>query len=192
MKKTFEFKLKNGSTCRLEAKYECVMKREEIYYCLFSEPKPTTAGRCDMAAYIDGKKVDSCQDPAFWRLIDVKGMDGVKAIWGLPVGFSDPKIAKKYEKFVADLMEEGTSEEAKAYKKAEKAKEEKEELEGAREIIRRAEAQKTIPTEEEKRKYIKEYKNAMNEGSEGYIPNIISITQYNRAKEFVKNTSRSK
>lgn len=188
MKGTFEFKLRNGSICTIEAKYECVMENEVFDADgdkIIGKPKPTEAGRCDMVAYIDGKKIDSCWNTAFWRLIDVKENPGVKKIWGLKVGFANPTDAERYEKWIEEIIEGGKSDEVKAYEKAEKEKEIKEKVESAKKTIEKAERQKNIPTKEEAKRRMKQYNDVMNEGGEGYVPYIISVEEYEYAKEIV-------
>lgn len=188
MKGTFEFKLKNGSNCTIEATYECVMENEVFGadgYKIIGQPKPTEAGRCNMVAYIDGKEVDSCWDTAFWGLIDVKDNPGVKKIWGLKVGIANPEDAERYEKWIAEIMDGGKSDEVKAYEKEQKEKENKEKVENAKNTIQKAEAQKDIPTREEAKRRMKQYNDVMNEGGEGYVPYIISVEEYEYAKEIV-------
>lgn len=189
MKGTFEFKLRNGSTCTIEATYECVMENEVLDadgYKIVGQPKPTEAGRCDMVAYVDGKKIDSCWNTSFWGLIDVRENPGVKKIWGLKVGFANPEDAERYEKWIAEIIDGGKSDEVKAYEKAEKEKEIKEKVESAKKTIAKAENQKDIPTREEAKRRMKQYNDVMNEGGEGYVPYIISAEEYEYAKEIVE------
>lgn len=189
MKGTFEFKLRNGNTCTIEATYECVMENEVLDadgYKIVGQTKPTEAGRCDMVAYVDGKKIDSCWNTSFWRLIDIKEIPGAKKIWGLKVGFANPEDAERYEKWIAEIIDGGKSDEVKAYEKAEKEKEIKEKVESAEKTIAKAESQKDIPTKEEAKRRMKQYNDVMNEGGEGYVPYIISVEEYEYAKEIVE------
>lgn len=189
MKGTFEFKLRNGNTCTIEATYECVMENEVLDadgYKIVGQAKPTEAGRCDMVAYVDGKKIDSCWNTSFWKLIDIKEIPGAKKIWGLNVGFVNPEDAKRYEKWIAEIIEGGKSDEVKAYENAKKEKEIKEKVESAKKTITKAESQKDIPTKEEAKRRMKQYNDVMNEGGEGYVPYIISIEEYEYAKEIVE------
>lgn len=193
MKGTFEFKLKNGSICTIEAKYECVMEDEVIYadgHKIVGRPRPTEAGRCDMVAYVDGKKIDSCWNTAFWGLIDVKENPGVKKIWGLKVGFASPEDAERYEKWIAEIIDCGKSDKVKDYEKAEKEKAVKEKIESAKKTIAKAESQKDIPTKEEAKKRMKQYNDTMNEGGEGYVPYIVSIEEYKAALKIVQEEEK--
>lgn len=187
MKGTFEYKLSDGRTCKLEVKYECVMEHETIYSdgipVTMRDATPTEAGRCDLVAYIDGKKFDSCWNSAFWRLIDVD--NGAKKIWGLKVGFTKPEDADRYEKWLADIMDKGTSDEVKAYRKAQEEKEIKAELDTAKKIIKKAENQPDLPSWDEARRRERQYNDIINEGGEGYVPHVYSREEYENAKKVI-------
>lgn len=62
------------------------------------------------------------------------------------------------------------------------AKEDRERIEAAEAVIAKAEAQRDIPTAEEAARRIRQYNNIYNEGGEGYVPQIITVEQYERAK----------
>lgn len=188
MKGTFEFKLSNGSICTIEANYECVMERETLYadgWNIPGEEKPMDSIDNSLIAYIDGKKIDSSRDKSFWGLIDVRDNPGVKKIWGIKVGIVNPDDAERYEKWIAEIIDGGKSDEVKAYEKEQKEKENKEKVESAKKTIHKAEAQKDIPTNEEAKRRMKRYNDVMNEGGEGYVPYIISVEEYEYAKEVV-------
>lgn len=187
MKGTFEYTLRNGSTCRIEADYECVMKNEILDadgWKIQGQEKPTDIGRSSLIAYIDGKKVDSCQDRSFWRLIDAK--EGVKKIWGLNIGFARIEDAKRYEEWIGGIIEGGKTEKVKAYEKAEKEKEMKERIESAKSTIAEAERQKDIPCRQEAKKRMKQYNDFFNEGGGGYVPYIICREEYEEALKIVR------
>lgn len=190
MKGTFEFKLRNGSTCTIEAEYECVMKNEVIDadgIKITGKPKPTVVGRCDLVAYIDGKNFDRCWNPAAWHLIVIKDKEnpGAKKISGLKVGFANPEDAERYEKWITEIIEDGKSDEVKEYEKALKDKEIAEKVESARRIIKKAESQKDIPSAKEAMRRMKQYNDIANEGGEGYVPHIVSMEEYEGAKEII-------
>lgn len=191
MRGTFEFKLKSGKVCTIEATYECVMETE-IFDAdgqkIAGQAKPSTAGRCSMTAYIDGKEIDSCNNPSFWQLIDVNN-GTAKGIWGIKIGFTDMEDARKYEEWITGIMESGKSDEVKAYEKAEKEKENKEKIENAKKIIEKAEKQEDIPIQAEAERRMKEYNETMNEGGEGYVPHIISLEEYEFAKKILETVS---
>lgn len=189
MKGTFEFKLKDGRTCKLDATYECVMKNEISYfdgYEVVGEPKPEESVKCNLVAYVEGKEVDSCRNPSSWRLIDIREAPGKKKIQGLIIAFSNPEEAKRYEKWIAEIIDGGKSDEVKAYERTEKEKKIKRKVESAKKTIKEAERQKDIPTRAEAKRRMKSYNDFMNEGGEGYVPYIISLEEYEYAKEIVE------
>lgn len=65
----------------------------------------------------------------------------------------------------------------------EKEKERRERIEYYEALIRRAESQKDIPTEEEAHNRRKRWNDLYNEGGEGYIPSWVTAEQYRYAKE---------
>lgn len=186
MNGTFEFKLSNGSVCKLEAEYECIMKNESLDADgveIIGELKPNDIGKSRLAAYVDGKKIDESSNKSFWKLIDIK--TGAKKIWGLNVGFAKPEDANNYEKWIDEIIEGGKSDEVKAYEKAKTEKENKEKIERAKEIIAKAEHQKDIPSKSEAQRRMKQYNAAANEGGEGYVPYIVSVEEYEYAKKVI-------
>lgn len=189
MKGTFEFKLRSGSTCTIKAEYECVMKSQTIDADgdkITVKAKPTSAGRCNMVAYVDGKKVDDCRNPEGFKLIDATGHPGVKKPWGLRVCIANKEDQERYEKWISEIIDGGKSDEVKAYEKAEKEKQIKEKVEDAKKTIAKAESQKDIPTKEEAKRRMKQYNDSMNEGGDGYVHYIISIEEYEYAKKVVE------
>lgn len=190
MKGTFEFKLRNGSTCTIKATYECVMENEIVNdngeKITLRSSKPKTAGKCNMTAYIDGKKYNNCWNPSFWGLIESKENPQKKVIWGLNIGFWNDEDAIRYEEWIAKIIDGGKSDEVKAYEKEMIEKEINRIVESAKKTIEKAESQKEIPTKEEVKKKEKWYNDIYNEGNdEGdvYIPWIVSIEEYKHAKE---------
>lgn len=187
MNGTFEFKLSNSSMCRLEAEYECTMKKEIISVDgveIIGKSKPSAIGTSRLAAYVDDKKIDECSDKSFWGLIDIR--TGVKKIWGLNVGFAKPEDAENYEKWIAAIIEGGKSDEVKAYEKAKAEKENREKVEHAKEVIDKAERQKDIPSTEEAKRRMKQHNVVANEDGEGYTPYIYSAEEYEYAKKIIK------
>ncbi len=180
MTKTFEWTLSDGRLGKIEATYNEIMQAKTLDadgIKIELDPEPTTVD-CDMVAYIDGKKIDSCEHTNFWKLINVK--DG-KKIWGLPIGFRSGETADKYEAFLAELIEAGKSEEVKAYY----AKEREQEIAKAKAIIAKAEEQKDIPTAAEAKARREQYNRIHNEGGEGYVPTWITREEYNNAKALI-------
>ena len=60
-----------------------------------------------------------------------------------------------------------------------------EELEYAKEVVKIAESQKDIPSREEARRRMKWWNDTYNEGGEGFVPTIINIEQYEKAKNII-------
>lgn len=186
MESSFTWILSNGKEARLEAKYDCVMRADTLYadgYNIPTEPKPETAGNCNMVLYVDGQRIDSCYNPSFWQLIDIKDTPktGVRKIWGLKAGMM-PDVAARYEDWLAKLIEAGTSDEVKEYRAAEKAKEDAKEIAAAKRLIEKAEKQREIPPRAEAERQMKRYNDINNEGGEGFVPYIINREEYEAAK----------
>lgn len=187
---TFEWKLSDGRTCRLEARYRCTMEKEVIDADgdkIEVGMKPSEAYDNELVAYVDGKAVDRSRDASFWVLIDVKGG---KRIWGLKVGFANPADAERYEAWIAEVIEAGKSDEVKAYEQEQRELKIKSEVEHAQKVIRMAEAQKDIPSQAEARRRMRQYNDLMNEGGEGYVPHIYSIEEYEAAKQIIEKYTK--
>ena len=191
MTKTFEWITSNGAQAKIVATYEAVLERKSLDadgYAVKGNPEPTTAGRCMMAVYLDGKKIDSCRDPNFWGLIDVK-QPGIKKIWGLKVGF-DVESAGKYEEFLAELMEDGKSDEVKQYEAERAEKRKAAERTRAQEIVEAAEKTRrnqdgSLMSEAQAAEWRRSYNNINNEGGDGYVPTIVTQEQLDRALEIL-------
>lgn len=192
MKSTFTWKLHDGREARIEAEYVCEMEDKIVNadgdkVCVGKEP--TTAGRTNMILYVEGKKIDSCRDSNFWRLINSSKV-GVKKIWGLPTGFTQESgLISKYESWLDALIDGGTTEEVKTYRAEQKRKERAEEIERAKKLIAKAEQQETIPSKKEAERMMKRYNDINNEGGYGYVPHIISIEEYNWALKVVSDST---
>lgn len=134
----------------------------------------------DLVAYVDGKLVDSCWDPAFWRLID---SHGAKKIWGLKVGFASAEIADKYNAFLSDLMQE--DDDVLALRAEEKRKQVAEDLEMYRNIVSWCERGYLVETEAEAKEKWRRYNDINNEGRYGYVPTWYTRAQYEEALAFI-------
>ena len=183
MKKEFKWTLSSGKEAKIVAEYAEILETEILNvdgYKIEGEKKPTINSK--LTAYVDDKQVDSCNNSDFWCLVDV---NGVKKIWGMKIGFNNLDIAAEYEKFISKVKETGKSTEVKQYEKDKEAEQQAETIEIAKQIILRAERQKNIPTAEEAKRIKMEYNRIYNEGGDGYVPEIISIEQYNWAKSII-------
>lgn len=185
MKGVFEFALNDGHTCRLEAEYECVMERDVLDadgYKIELEEKPSDSGK--MTAFVDGKKVDDCRNTNSWGLIKIpKG----KKIDGLRIGFASEETAQQYEKWISELIENGTSEEVKEYRAREEEKKLKKRIEAARELIERAEKQGDIPSHEQAMRRRKAWNDIYNEGGFGFVPQYVCQEEYEAAKALLND-----
>lgn len=183
--KTLELTSKTGKVIRFEAEYICkladrIVDADGDRVTVGTET--TTVGSI-LTVYVDGAKVDSCWNPNFWGLIDLREHPGVRKIWGLKIAFTDPAQAAEYEAWINSVIDEGTDEEVKAMA-TEQAKEEKaKEIAYLEDVIRRAEAQEDIPSAAEAAERRKVYNDLHNEGGEGFVPCIISRERYDAAKE---------
>jgi len=149
--------------------------------------KPHTTANLEL--WIDGKKIDSCWNIAFWELIDIKEMPGYKKVWGLPIAM-DAAQSEKVEQFLQGIIEDGKTEEVKADKEAKKTAEKKAEIEEAKEIIAKAEktirnADGSLMTRAQAKQWKKHYNDVHNEGGDGYVPSIISVEDVEYAKSII-------
>lgn len=134
----------------------------------------------NLELWVDGKKMDSCSDINFWRIIDTQA--GFKKIWGLEIGMKGEQVAI-VEAFLNEVIELGKSEEVKNHEDA-KA--------NAKKVAKKAEAQKIIDkaakyaeplmTNAEYQKWATNYNNVVNEGGDGYVPSLITVEQLEYAK----------
>lgn len=135
----------------------------------------------NLELWVDEKKVDSCSNINFWKVIDTRA--GIKKIWGLNVGMSDEQAAI-VEAFLKDVIESGktvdvvTAETAKA--EAEKAERR---AEAQRIVDEAAKSTEPLMTNEEYKAWRKQYNDIHNEGGEGYIPERITVEQLEYAKK---------
>ena len=183
---TFEFRLSDGRTCKLEAKYECVMKQEILDadgWKIKGDVKPCEDCDNQLAAYVGGKMVDVSYNSKAWNLVVTKS--GAKKISSLRVGFARQEDADRYESWIAGIIDGGKSNEVKAYEKAEEEKRIEEEVALAKAVIEKAEKQKDIPSKEEAKRRMKQYNDFMSEGGYGYVPHIYSREEYEYAKRVV-------
>ena len=189
---TYTWIMKSGKTAKLEATYtEHVADGiADLDGDKFHTGKKIVK-EAYLAAYVDGKKIDCSQDENFWKIIDVPGMPGIKRIWGIQnIGF-DAQTAAEIEAFLREVIEAGKTEEAEQVRKEEEEKALQEEIADAREIIRKAEAQKDIPSSEEAERRMKRYNDVNNDGGYGFVPHIVSREEYEAAMALVARAGRN-
>lgn len=182
MNSTFEITSRaTGKQIRFEAEYVCKMVDRYLdadgYKVKASKQEESTVGSM-LRVFVDGKEVDSCWNPSFWGLIDVKGK---KKIWGLKIGFADQADAQAYESWINNVIEAGTDDSVVAARAEKKQAELEAQKAHARRIVAKAEAQADIPEKAEAVRRMDAYNNAVNEGGEGYVPYIYSREEYESA-----------
>ena len=178
----FAWTLTNGSTAKLVGTYVSKVEKKILDadgFCVDVGIEVSHYGS-DLVAYVDGKRVDSCWDPAFWRLIDSRG---AKKIWGLKVGFASEEISEKYNAFLNDLMQE--DDEVMALRAEEKRKQVAEDLKMFREIVRWCEQGYIAETEAEAKEKWRRYNDINNDGGYGYVPTWYTRAQYEEALAFI-------
>lgn len=79
-----------------------------------------------------------------------------------------------------------TDEDVKAFKAAEAEKELQRKIKMAKRTIEKAEKQDKIRTAAETRKYLRNLNNVLNEGGEGWLPKLVTLEEYEEAKNFLK------
>jgi hypothetical protein len=136
--------------------------------------------RANLELWVDGKKIEDCWNTGFWKIVDNKET-GLKKIWGLPVVMEEGQ-AKKVEEFLKFVIENGKTEDVKKYEQKLSEEKKEKEISNAIEIIEKSKttsknADGTLMTEAEAKKWMKRYNDLYNEGGDGYIPEIITKEQ---------------
>ena len=146
------------------------------------DKEPSTDANLEL--WVDEKKIDSCWDINFWRIIEAQ--KGFKKIWGLPVGMTDEQ-ASITEAFLNEVIESGKTETVIEYETAKADAEKAKEKAEAQKIIDAA-AKYTTPimTNAEYKVWAKRYNDVNNEGGEGYIPDRITVEQLERANKILE------
>ena len=118
---------------------------------------------------------------------DIRTIKGykVRTVHALKLAIINPEVWEKYEEWLEEVIKDGTEPEVKEFQKREKEKAAAEELEYAKEVVSLAESQKDIPSREEARRRMKWWNDTYNEGGEGFVPTIINIEQYKKAKNVI-------
>lgn len=182
--KTLTWTGSRGNAIELRAECKIEMAETEINldgHVFDGKKEPTI--RANLELYVDGKKVDSCWNTNFWRIIKFDD-NGLKKVWGLKLTMTAEQ-AVLVEKFLNEVIESGKSTEVVENEKTEIKNKKAEELENAKRIIADYENQNVRLTNAEYKQWRINYNNANNEGGEGYIPTLITTEQYNCAKEII-------
>lgn len=183
--KTLTWTGSKGNKIELRATCKTYMRETEHSldgWIVKGKPEPHT--KANLELWVDGKKMDSCWNVNFWRIIDTP--NGMKKIWGLNVGMTDEQAAK-VEAFLNDVIESGKSEEVKKHEAEKVATEKAKAKAEAQKIIDEAATYtKPLMTNAQYKIWAKNYNNAVNEGGEGYIPHRITVEQLDYAKKVVR------
>lgn len=143
----------------------------------------------ELTLYQNGKRVAHHDDPSGYKVAPWykhKGDTPVQIIWGLRVALPTQEIIDAYNAWIAELIEEGTTDEAREYKRQQKIRDLKYAAERYQRIVTEAEKQKDIPSRQEAKARMKQYNDIFNEGGEGYVPYIYSMEEYTEATNWLK------
>lgn len=185
MKKTYEWNLTDGRKITLEAEYEETVQNKVVNLDgdIFDTGDREIVTNAMLIAYIDGKQFDFTRYVNFWEIVDANKLKKIKKIRGIKqIAFTEER-AKEIEAFLTNVIEEGRNEEAQKIRDKENEKKKQNEIEEAKRIIEKAEKQKDIPNRAEAQRRMKIYNDINNDGGDGYVPYIISLEEYEDAKE---------
>ena len=156
-------------------------------YIITLDKEPSADANLEL--WVDEKKIDSCWDINFWRIIEAQ--KGFKKIWGLPIGMTDEQ-ASTVEAFLNEVIESGKAETVIEHEAAKAAAEKAEKKAEAQKIIDTA-AKYTTPimTNAEHRVWVKRYNDVNNEGGEGYVPDRITVEQLEWAKKVIEKINKN-
>lgn len=190
--KVFEFKqIESGSNFRIEIDYHHYMQKQTAWLdgdILEMGEKPLELVNARL--YVDDELKYSSNVISGYDLKlseDIRTIKGykVRTVHALKLAIINPEVWEKYEEWLEEVIKDGTEPEVKEFQKREKEKAAAEELEYAKEVVRIAESQKDIPSREEARRRMKWWNDTYNEGGEGFVPTIINIEQYKKAKNVI-------
>lgn len=190
--KVFEFKqIESGSNFRIEIDYHHYMQKQTAWLdgdILEMGEKPLELVNARL--YVDDELKYSSYVANGYDLKlseDIRTIKGykVRTVHALKLAIINPEVWEKYEEWLEEVIKDGTEPEVKEFQKREKEKAAAEELEYAKEVVSLAESQKDIPSREEARRRMKWWNDTYNEGGEGFVPTIINIEQYKKAKNVI-------
>ena len=191
--KVFEFKqIESGSNFRIEIDYHHYMQKQTAWLdgdILEMGEKPLELVNARL--YVDDELKYSSNVVSGYDLKlseDIRTIKGykVRTVHALKLAIINPEVWEKYEEWLEEVIKDGTEPEVKELQKREKEKAAAEELEYAKEVVSLAESQKDIPSREEARRRMKWWNDTYNEGGEGFVPTIINIEQYKKAKNVIE------
>lgn len=185
--KTLKWTGARGNEIELRARCEIKLVNKEVdldgHVIVLGEKQQQVDANLEL--WVDGKLVDSCRDINFWRTIDID--NGLKKIWGLKVGMTAEQ-AEIVDQFLRSAIEEGKNESVKAAEEAERKARKDAEKAKAMEIIEKASKQPKIMTRAEYAQWVERYNNIMNEGGEGYVPEMVTVEQLEWARKVLSDS----
>ena len=181
MEKTLTWTGSKGNEIELRAHCTITMQNKTVDldgHRFVTGKEPSTSA--DLELWIDGKKIDSCWDTNFWKMIDFK--EGYKKIWGLEIAMTNEQ-AEIVEAFLNEVIESGKSNAVIVDETAKAEAEKAEKIAKAQKVVDAA-AKYTTPlmTDAEYRVWATNYNNVVNEGGDGYVPSLITVEQLEYAK----------
>jgi hypothetical protein len=185
--KTLKWTGARGNEIELRARCEIKLVNKEVDldgHVIVSDEKRQQVD-ANLELWVDGKLVDSCQDINFWQTIDID--NDLKKIWGLNIGMTSEQ-AEIVDRFLQDVIESGKVEEVKTLEnEQQEAKLEERKLE-AQMIIEKASKQSKVMTKAEYDQWVERYNNVMNEGGEGYVPEMVAVEQLEWARKVLSDS----
>lgn len=196
MEDTLKLTLVSGNELTLTAEYSEIMEHDisdADGHQIDLGVKPVTHG--SLKAYINGNLVDSCFSPSSWALYNTCNEKALaagctKGIIGIKVALTEEN-ANLYKAWIDNVIESGTSQEAREYHANEEAKIKESRKASALQYITRAEkyiaSGQKLMTLKEYKAWAKNYNNVVNEGGEGYIPDLPTTESYEAAKMYIES-----
>lgn len=189
MMNTLTWTSAKGNEMKITAEYTETVKEKIVNAdgYEFATGKTEVIINANLTLYVNGKKIDNCQEVNFWQMIDIQvGGKPAKRIWGIEkIGFPLDE-AIKIEAFIAEVIEKGKCEKTREIE----LKKQEDKIKSLENIIENAEAQATVPTRKERTEWERKYNDLHNEGREGYIPYVVCKEEYEAAKNKLNNIKK--
>jgi len=179
--KTYQWTTDSGKTIELRARCVVTMAddiRDSDGWEINMGKKESTEAMLE--AYVDGVKIDSCWNTAFWSTISITKMPGYKRIWGIEkVAFTTDR-AVEIDVFLKSVIAEGTEpavvETQTAAAKAAKA----EKIESAKSVVSASKTtvrnpDGTLMTRAQSSTWKHRYNQINNECGEGFVPEVVTV-----------------